>query len=97
MIARKSVVADTGVFYVDLAMPYRAVGGEVVNVHAMSTTATGISQGAVSVTRVGSGPPGPVGPAGIQGPIGATGAAGPTGPAGSASSGFSTYALILPH
>lgn len=96
-IARKSVMADTGIFYVDLAMPFRAAGGEVVNVHALSAAASGISQGSVSVTRVGSGPPGPQGPQGIQGPIGATGAQGPAGPAGSASTGFSTYALLLPH
>lgn len=96
-IARKSVTADTGAFYVDLAMPYRAVGGEVVNVHALSAAATGVSLGGVSVTRVGSGPPGPQGPVGPQGPIGATGAAGPAGPAGSSSSGYATYALLLPH
>ena len=76
-IARKSVMADTGVFYVDLAMPYRAAGGEVVNVHALAGVATAVAQGSVSVTRVGSGPPGPVGPSGVQGPIGATGATGP--------------------
>jgi hypothetical protein len=96
-IARKSVMADTGIFYVDLAMPFRAAGGEVVNVHALSAVATGISMGSVSVTRVGSGPPGPQGPVGPQGPIGATGAAGPTGPAGTANAGFTSYALLLPH
>jgi hypothetical protein len=96
-IARKSVMADTGIFYVDLAMPFRAAGGEVVNVHALSGVATGVSQGSVSVTRVGSGPPGPVGPQGIQGPIGATGAQGPQGVAGTANAGFSSYALLLPH
>lgn len=96
-IARKSAVADTGIFYIDLAMPYRAVGGEVVNVHAQSASATGISQGAVSATRVGSGPPGPIGPQGVQGPIGATGAQGPAGPSGTANTGFASYALLLPH
>lgn len=96
-IARKSVIADTGIFFVDLAMPFRAAGGEVINVHALAGVATGISQGSVSVTRVGSGPPGPIGPQGIQGPIGATGAAGPTGPAGTANTGFTSYALLLPH
>ncbi len=96
-IARKSVTADTGVFYVDLAMPYRAAGGEVINVHALSAAASGVSQGAISVTRVGSGPPGPAGPVGPQGPIGATGAQGPQGPAGAANAGFATYALLLPH
>ena len=96
-IARKSVMADTGIFYVDLSMPYRAAGGDVVNVHALSAAATGISAGGVSVTRVGSGPPGVPGPQGIQGPVGATGAAGPTGPSGSASSGFTHYSDLLPH
>ena len=96
-IARKTMMADTGIVYCDLAMPFRAAGGEVVNVHALAGVATGISMGSVTVTRVGSGPPGPAGPVGPQGPIGATGAAGPTGPAGSASTGFSSYALLLPH
>jgi len=96
-IARKTMMADTGIVYCDLAMPFRAAGGEVVNVHALAGVATGISQGAVTVTRVGSGPPGPQGPVGPQGPIGATGAQGPAGPAGSSSSGYATYALLLPH
>lgn len=98
VIARTSRAAVAGApFYVDLAHPYRAVGGETVNVLARAGTATGVSQGALTVTRVGSGPPGPVGPQGPQGEIGATGPKGDTGAAGSASSGFATYADLLPH
>jgi len=97
LIARKSVIADTGIFYVDLSHPYRATAGDIVNVYARTTTATGVSLGSMAVTRMGSGPPGIQGPTGPQGATGATGAAGPTGPAGSASSGFATYALLLPH
>ena len=97
VIARKSVIADTGIFYLDLSMPYRAVGGDVINVHALSAAASAVSQGSITVTRMGSGPPGPAGPVGPAGPIGATGAAGPTGPAGAANSGFSKYGDLLPH
>lgn len=96
-IARTSRMAGTGAaFYVDLTAAYRAAGGEVVNVLARSGAATGISLGALTCTRVGSGPPGPIGPQGTQGPVGATGAQGPQGVAGSASSGFATYADLLP-
>lgn len=94
-IARKSVIADTGVFYVDLSMPYRASGGPVLNVLARSGVAVGISQGSLAVTRVGSGPRGDVGPVGPQGPVGATGGVGPQGPAGTATSGFTTYAKLI--
>jgi hypothetical protein len=84
-------------FYIDLAYPYRAVGGEVVNVFVRAGAATAISLGALNVTRVGSGPPGPVGLTGPQGSIGATGAAGPPGPSGTANSGFTKYGDLLPH
>ena len=97
-IARSSrgSVAGTA-FYADLSHPYRAAGGEVVNVLARSSAATGVSLGAVTVTRVGSGPQGAQGPVGPQGPIGATGAQGPQGVPGTANAGFSSYALLLPH
>jgi len=97
-IARASRMAGVGApFYVDLTFPYRATGGENVNVLARSGAATGVSLGALTVTRVGSGPPGPIGPQGVQGPIGATGAQGPAGAAGNANSGFASYADMLPH
>jgi hypothetical protein len=97
-IARKTVVANATVpMYLDLAFPFRAAGGEVVNVLARSGVATAISMGAWTVTRIGSGPPGPIGPQGIQGAVGATGAAGPAGPSGTANSGFVKYADLLPH
>lgn len=97
-IARTSRMAGTGApFYVDLAFPYRALTGEVANVLVRSGSATGISLGSWSVTRVGSGPPGEAGPVGPQGPVGATGAQGPTGAPGAANSGFTKYADLLPH
>ena len=97
-IARSTRASVAGApFYVDLAFPFRAAGGEVVNVLARAAAATAISQGSLTVTRVGSGPPGPAGPVGPAGPIGATGAAGPAGPAGAANSGFSKYGDLLPH
>lgn len=97
-IARATRASVAGApFYVDLAHPYRAAGGEVVNVYARAGAATAISMGALNVTRVGSGPPGVQGPAGVQGSVGATGPAGPPGPAGSANSGFTKYSDLLPH
>lgn len=84
--------------WVDLTMPYRSNGGgEIINVLARSGVATGVGNGFLTVTRVGSGPPGPVGPAGPQGAAGAAGAQGPAGPPGSANTGFASYALMLPH
>lgn len=101
MFARKTVNAPATTAsgtYVDLAMPYRSAGGgEVINVLARSGTATGVSLGSLTVTRVGSGPPGPVGPAGPQGQAGAAGPQGAAGPAGTANAGFASYALMLPH
>jgi hypothetical protein len=97
-LVRTSRQSVAGVpFYVDLAVAYRATAGDVVNVIARSAAATGVSEGALTVTRVGSGPIGPVGVEGPVGPVGATGAQGPPGPPGSANSGFGTYAEILPH
>jgi hypothetical protein len=83
--------------YANLAQPYRAVGGEVVNVLVRAGQATAVSLGALNVTRVGSGPPGPAGPVGPQGPIGATGAQGPVGAPGTANAGFTKYGDLLPH
>lgn len=97
-LSRTSRMSVAGApFYVDLATAYRAAAGDVVNVIAKSAAATGISEGSLTVTRVGSGPIGPQGVEGPVGPIGATGAEGPAGPPGSANSGFTTYAQILPH
>jgi hypothetical protein len=98
-LARSSRSSTPGQpFFCDLAHPYRAVGGDVVNVWARSTQASNIGQGAVSVNRIGSGPAGPVGPVGPQGVQGAVGPAGPQGAGGNAAtSGFTTYTQLLPH
>lgn len=98
-IARSSRSSTAGQpFFADLAHPYRAVAGDVVNVWARSTQATNIGQGALSVNRIGSGPAGPAGPPGPQGPVGLQGAVGPQGPGGNAAvSGFTTYTQLLPH
>lgn len=92
----RTAIASTDM-YVDLSHPYRASGGQVVNVLARTGTATGISVGSLTVTRIGSGPPGPKGDVGAQGPVGATGSAGPAGPSGTANSGFAKYSDMLPH
>lgn len=98
IIARKSALAGAGApFYVALSHPYRASGGDVVNVLARSGAVTGVSLGSLTVTRVGSGPPGGIGPQGVQGPIGATGAQGPQGVPGTANAGFTRYSDLLPH
>jgi hypothetical protein len=91
--SRQSVAGSD--FYVNLSFPYRATAGQVINVVARTGTATTITLGAVTVTRIGSGPPGPAGPTGPQGAQGNTGATGATGATGSAGSGFATYADIL--
>lgn len=97
-IARTSRMAGVGApFYVDLTFPYKAVGGEVVNVVARSGATTAISDGSWTCTRVGSGPPGPIGPPGIQGVQGIQGIQGIKGDDGDANSGFATYAEMLPH
>ena len=100
-IARSSrtAIASTDI-HVNLTQPYRVVNGaapETVNVLVRSGTATTITTGNLTVTRIGSGPKGDIGPQGIQGPIGATGATGPAGPSGTANSGFAKYADMLPH
>jgi hypothetical protein len=97
-IARTTRVAGTGApYYVDLTHPYRAAAGAVVNVFARSGTATAVSLGALTVTRLGSGPPGVAGATGPQGIQGAVGPTGPAGPSGTASSGFTKYSDLLPH
>ena len=98
-IARSSRSSSPGQpFFCDIAHPYRAVGGDVVNVWARSTVASNIGQGAVTVNRIGSGPAGPAGPVGPIGPVGLQGAVGPQGAGGNAAtSGFTTYTQLLPH
>lgn len=98
-IARSSRSSTVGSpIFANLSCPYRAVGGDVVNVWARSTQATNIGQGAVTVNRIGSGIAGPAGPAGPQGPVGLQGAVGPQGAGGNAAtSGFTTYTQLLPH
>lgn len=99
MIARKSAYAGVGApFYTDLAFPFHSEnGGEVINVLVRSGAATGVGEGAWTVTRIGSGPPGPIGPKGETGGVGGQGIQGQKGDPGSANSGFIKYADLLPH
>jgi hypothetical protein len=79
----------------EIHCPYRVIaGGEILNVKGLSSDdlALNISEGACTVTRIGSGPIGPAGPQGPQGPVGPQGPEGPQGPDGDAGSGFATYA-----
>lgn len=97
-IARKSAIAGVGApFYTDLAFPFRAGGGEVVNVVARSGSATAVSMGSLTVTRIGAGPAGPAGVQGPPGPAGATGAQGAQGIPGTVNTGFAKYSDLLPH
>lgn len=94
IIARSSRTSTAGApFYCDLTTVYRASAGDVVNVLARAGAATAIAAGALSIERVGSGPPGPIGPQGVQGPIGPTGAKGDTGTPGAPGS-YPTYAAL---
>lgn len=80
--------------YVNLAVLHRTtVSNEVFNLYCRNgdNDTCGLSAGALTITRVGSGAQGPVGPAGPQGPVGPTGAQGPQGPTGSGSGPFATY------
>ena len=99
IIGRSSclAVADD-VTYVNVAMQHRStVANEVVNIKARSSddVSLTISAGAVTVTRVGSGPPGVAGPIGPVGPVGPTGPAGPTGATGSGGH-HPTYTDLMP-
>lgn len=98
VIAQVSVlaIADEAT-YVNLAYPYRAIAGEVIQLRARSgdDLTLNVTGGAITVNRTGSGPIGPQGPAGPQGANGPAGPTGATGPTGSAGSGFATYADLL--
>jgi collagen type VII alpha len=91
---RQSVAG--GVFYIDLTYPYRVVtpGNETINVLARSAAALNVSVGALTITRVGSGPVGLTGIPGPQGPVGATGAKGDPGAQGSAGGVYTTYTQL---
>lgn len=83
LIARTTRSAVAGqVWWVELTAPWHSPGSEVVNVMARSTQALNVAAGALTISRIGSGPTGDVGPVGPQGAVGATGATGATGPAG---------------
>ena len=77
--------------FATFAYPVRANAGETLRVYARSATAQNVTQGAITISRIGSGAQGPVGPAGPQGPVGPTGPQGPAGPTGSAGAGYTTY------
>jgi hypothetical protein len=95
IIARTGITAPGGVTVpLTLTFPWRTAGGETINVLARTADACTVSTGAMTVNRVGSGPPGVAGPQGPQGNIGPTGAKGDTGGAGSATTGFTTYAKL---
>ena len=98
-IAHNGVNAAAGDTWLSISHPYRCTtSGDVITVQGRSedTAAVLISVGALTITRIGSGPAGAIGPAGPTGATGATGAVGPTGPAGSSGSGYSTYDAITP-
>lgn len=98
-VARTSVhaLSDEST-YVSLTHPVRVDSGDVVQVYVNSSDdlSVGVSQGGLTVVRLGSGPQGPQGIEGPVGPAGPAGPMGPTGPAGSASGGFTTYGDLLP-
>lgn len=89
-------VADAAT-HLNLTYPVRAAAGEIFNVKARSgdNLSVGITTGAITVARIGSGPVGATGP---TGPTGPQGIAGPTGPTGATGSGghHATYADLLP-
>jgi hypothetical protein len=99
LIARSTRQSVAGsVFYTDLSFPWRSkLGNETINVLARSSVALNVSAGALTVTRVGSGPKGDIGLVGPQGPPGATGAQGPTGPAGAPGGAYATYNQLVGH
>lgn len=79
--------------YVSFSWPHRLQSGEVLNVYARSgdDLSVGISAGAISLVRLGSGPQGTVGPQGPEGTVGPAGPAGPQGDPGSAGGTYTTY------
>lgn len=90
-------VADD-VTYLSVSCPLRTLtNNNVIQIKVRSgdNLSVGINQGAVTLTRIGSGPQGATGPQGPQGPTGPQGATGPQGPDGNANSGFATYADLL--
>jgi len=92
---RSSVAGST--FCVDLSYPWRCKAGEeTINVLARSAQALNISAGALTVTRVGSGPIGETGPPGPQGPVGAQGAQGLKGDPGSPGA-YASYDELVGH
>lgn len=98
VLARNSclAVADEAT-YVSLSWVERISTGTTVHLYGRHSDdlSVGVSSGAVSICRVGSGPQGATGATGAAGPVGPAGPAGPTGATGSASSGFATYADLL--
>jgi hypothetical protein len=100
LIARTSRQSVAGAqFYVDLAYPYRVndPGNETINVIARSAQAVNVSAGAITVTRIGSGPTGAQGPVGPQGSVGPQGAKGDTGPAGAPGGAYTSYNQLVGH
>lgn len=79
-----------------LSHVYRTASNEALRLIIRTGDGATVTAGALSVSRVGSGPAGDEGPQGPQGIQGPTGPTGPTGPEGSAGSGFATYADLLP-
>lgn len=98
MLARSqalSVIDDTTFMAIQWSDVYSAAEKIYIRARHSDDLAVGISLGAISIVRIGSGPAGDPGPTGPAGPNGPQGPQGPAGPAGSATSGFTTYASLL--
>lgn len=83
--------------YVSFSWPHRFTSGEILNVYARvgDDLAVSLSEGAISLVRIGSGPQGDTGPQGPAGPVGPAGPQGPAGAPGSAGTGYTTYGDLL--
>jgi hypothetical protein len=87
-----TAVADDA-SYVHLSWVHRQLAAETVTVRCRHSddVSVSLSDGAITICRVGSGPQGAVGPTGATGPVGPTGPTGPQGPAGSSGAGYATF------
>jgi len=94
LLARNSVdaIADEPT-YLQVVWTDRLTNTETLNIYARHSDDSDvvISEGRLSIVRVGAGNPGPAGPQGPQGPVGPQGPAGPQGEPGSAGTGYATY------
>lgn len=80
--------------YINVAYTHRTtVTDESIIIYARHSddASLDITQGRLTITRVGAGPVGATGPTGATGATGPAGPTGPTGPTGSGSDPFATY------